>query len=290
MRAVTAAAALCLAGCRGGAVADAPEKAVAEGWRWYGLGEFGLAVKAFETALAGAGTNRVWRQQALYGLGNTWNLRRPGEDPVKADACYREGIAAAPESGLAAWIALALARMRAAPVGGEPVDAAVQEGAYQEVIDAYPGSAAGEEAFLHQQAAHLEEPRAGRADEVLRRLEAFLAAHPGTPWRGAVLGLAAHCCLVLDQPRRRVDFLLRQLEENRAAAAAGTPPDNLLLYWWLATAAQYDLGDFPLARDFYGRLIRDYPVDQRVFLAKKALRAMDEQEREWLAAGGEGGG
>lgn len=278
-------------GCRVSAPAVPPEEAVADGWRWYGGGEFGLAVKAFEAALSGVGTNILLRQQALYGLANTWNLRRPGENLAKAEAHYRDVIAAEPTADLAAWSALALARMRAAPVGGEPVALDVQEQAYQAVADAYPSHPAGEEAFLYQQAARLNDPRAGREREVLAALDAYLTARPATPWRTTIFRLSAHCCEVLGLPERRVAALLQELAANQATAAAtSTRADSLMSYWWLATAAHYDLGDFEMARDFYGRLIREYPTDQRVFPAKQALLWMDERERGWLAedAAGEG--
>ncbi len=278
-------------GCRE-AASDAPEAAVEEGWRWFRGGEFSLAAKAFEAALSGAGTNGALRQAALYGLANTWNLRRPGENPLKATGYYQEVIAADPASDLAAWSALALARMRAAPVGGEPTDLDVQVRAYQEVVDAYPDHPVGEEAFLFQQAARLSDPLAGQEREVLAALDAHLAANPATPWRLMALRLTAHCCEVLALAERRVAVMLQELEgREAAAAAAGTQADNLMAYWWLATAAHYDLGDFDLARDFYGRLIRNYPTDQRVFPAKQALRLMDETERDLhaeLAAAKEG--
>lgn len=42
--------------------------------------------------------------------------------------------------------------------------------------------------------------------------------------------------------------------------------------------AEFDLGDFTLAREFYQKLIKEYPTDQRVFPAKLALKRMDETE------------
>ncbi len=278
-------------GCRE-AASDGPEAAVEEGWRWFRGGEFSLAAKAFEAARAAAGTNGVLRQAALYGLANTWSLRRPGENPLKATGYYQEVIAADPASDLAAWSALALARMRTAPVGGELTGLDVQVRAYQEVADAYGSHAAGEEAFLFQQAARLNDPLAGQEPDVLAKLDAYLQANPATPWRLTILRMIAHCCDALGLRERRVAVMLQELEgREAAAAAAGTQADNLIAYWSLATAAHYDLGDFDLARDFYGRLIRDYPTDQRVFPAKQALRRMEATEqtlRVELAAAGEG--
>jgi len=215
-----------------------------------------------------------------------------GENPLKATGYYREVIATDPASDLAAWSALALARMQAAPVSGEPTDLEVQVRAYQAVVDAYRAHPAGEEAFLFQQAARLNAPLADQEPDVLVKLEAYLQANPATPWRLMLLRMIAHCCDALGLHERRVTVMLQELEEREATAAAtASAADNLRAYWSLATAAHYDLGDFDLARDFYGRLIRDYPTDQRVFPAKQALRRMDETERELrakLAAAGEG--
>ena len=44
--------------------------------------------------------------------------------------------------------------------------------------------------------------------------------------------------------------------------------------------AEFDVGDFGLARLYYRKLIEEYPKEQRVFLAKQELKRMDEMEIE----------
>ena len=195
MAMVAAAATLAsCAGCgasRGGSGGSTGER-LARGWDRYRLGEFSLALKDFETVAQGTEPGSSNHLAALYAQAATWNLRRPDEDMARAERLYREVIALAPTNDLAAWSWLALARMKAAPVGGEIPPLPPQIEAYQEVIDRFPFHPAGEEAFLHQQAARLEQPDEARTREVLAALETFLGTHPQSPWRSTAYGLEGH--------------------------------------------------------------------------------------------------
>lgn len=266
-------------GCRPGHRAE-PADHTKQGWTWYRSGDFGPAIKAFEAALARAGTNTVQQQQALYGLGCTWNLRRPGEDPEKAAAYFHKVIATDPKSDLAAWSSLALARMQTLPVAGEAVDIQKQVQAYQVVIDAFPSSPAAEEAFVFQQAARLSDSRAGEEQAVLAALESFIKAHPQTPWRSSIFQLIAHCCSVLGRTGQQVEAIREEWKAKEAAAPAGTLPDRRLLYWRVATLAEFELGDFDLARENYRKIVAEYPTEQFVFLCKQELKRMDALEEK----------
>lgn len=266
-----------MGGCRAATRVE-PAKRIAEGWNWYRSGDFGPAMEAFEAALDGAGTNDTLRQQAWYGLATTWNLRRPDEDPDRATACYREAIAVAPASDLAAWSWLALARMRTRPVAGEDVEAKEQVRAYQDVIDRFPFHPAGEEAFLFQQAARITlMPGTNETHAVLDALGTFLTTHPATPWRSAAWRLVAHCCDVLRLKERR---LAAALEEWKTKEVDPLNPnqDLALTYWRIATLAEFEVGDFAMAREYYSGLITNYPTEQRVFPAKQELKRMDDLE------------
>ena len=277
-------------GCRRESPVD-PAKRIAEGWSWYRSGDFGLAITAFEAALTSVGTNVGLRQRALYGLASTWNLRRPDDDPERATLYYHEVIDADPKSDLAAWSTLAMARMRTLPVAGESVDLKEQVKAYQAVIDAYAAHPAGEEAFVFQQAARLSDAQAGEEQATLAALEEYLKAHPQTPWRAAIDRLIAHCCEVLDLKEQRLAATIEEWQTSEASRlkAADAPPtqDRSFIYWRLATLEEFEEGDFDRAREYYRKLIADYPTEQRVFLAKQELKRMDELEAK---VRGEGAG
>jgi tetratricopeptide (TPR) repeat protein len=263
-------------GCRREARVD-PAQQVETGWSWYRSGDFGLAIKAFEAALANAGRDGLVRQQALYGLASTWNLRRPDEDLERAKQYYDEAIAANPTSDLAAWSLLAVARMQAAPVAGEATDVKVQVKAYQDVIARFPFHPAGEEAFLFQQAARLSETGANETADVLAALDAFLDTHPQTPWRSTAYRLIAHCCELLGLKERWVDAAKKEWD-FRAIDPRKAAQDLSWKYWRIATLAEFETGDFALAREYYGKLLTEYPTEQRAFLAKQELKRMDELE------------
>ena len=58
--------------------------------------------------------------------------------------------------------------------------------------------------------------------------------------------------------------------------------DNSFRYWNIATTAEFEVGDFDLARVYYTRLIEEYPQDIRVFGCQQALGRMDRVEEELL--------
>ena len=50
------------------------------------------------------------------------------------------------------------------------------------------------------------------------------------------------------------------------------------LTWDVAQLAQYQVGDFVTARNFYRRLMAAYPGDQRIFMAKQRIAEMDRMK------------
>ncbi|HPY62737.1 MAG TPA: hypothetical protein PLJ22_06290, partial [Kiritimatiellia bacterium] len=51
-------------------------------------------------------------------------------------------------------------------------------------------------------------------------------------------------------------------------------------YWNLATIAEFEVGDFDLARHYYNKLLEAYPTDIRVYGCKQALARMDALEAQ----------
>lgn len=241
------------------------------------MGEYSLALQDFQAAAAASAPASEPHRAALYGEASTWFLCRPGQDEEKAAALFRQVIDLAPGDSLAAWSLLALARIKAQPVDGEAPDAPALDAAYQAVIDRFPAHPAGEEAFLYQQAARMEMADEATTRAVLAALETFLEAHPGSPWRSAANNLIVHACTVLGLPGRKLEAAIACWK-----TAEIDPNDPFLdlayTYWRIATVAEFDAGDFATAREYFGKLIEEYPTDQKVFIAKQELKRMEALE------------
>ncbi len=279
---------LLVTGCQVARAPD-PEKRIAAGWVRFSQGDFTLALAEFESALAALPKPSPARVQALYGLATTWNLRRPGEEPDRAARLYREVVDAAPADDLAAWSLLALARMPLLAPGAavKPPEAAALDQAYQAVIDRFPFHEAGEQAFLLQQAARLTISRPEQARSALAALDEFLKTHPKTSYASGAWRLIAHACQVLNLPERRLEAVLKEWQTTERDPV--NPGQELALtYWNIATIAEFEVGDFGVAREYYRKLIREYPAEQRVFLAKQELKRMDELEARLRAEPGTG--
>lgn len=265
-----------MVGCRPGGAGSSSSR-LAAGWERYRQGEFGLAVAEFTEVLSSESTNSPLRVQALYGLATTWNLRRPGEKPEQAVQLYHEVITAAPTSDLAAWSWLSLARMKASRSPDKLPDLSEQLQAYQDVVDRFPLHPAGEEAFLYQQIMRVTESRAPPTRAVLEALENFLETHPQTHYRSAVYRLMAYCYEVLGLKDQLLEAVL---QEQKAIEVDPINPDIdwSLTYWRIATIAEFEVGDFALAREYYRKFIKEYPSEFRVFPAKQELKRMDALE------------
>lgn len=260
------------------------------GWTSFRLGEFKQAEKSFDAAREQAPEGSQDQLAALFGAATLWNLRRPGENPDRAATLYREVITKSPTNDLAAWSGLALARMKVIEAGVEWADAAELNRAYQDVIDRFPFHAAGEEAFLFQQAAVLERtPPEAVVRAVLQKLESFLAEHPQSPFKSTAWRLIAQGAETLGLKDKLLDAAL---QEWKTAEVDPLNPiaDRSLIYMRIANVAEYEAGDFAVAREFYQKLIAEYPTDQRVFLARQELKRMDEVEASLRAGSGAGKG
>ncbi|OGV44126.1 MAG: hypothetical protein A2X46_13150 [Lentisphaerae bacterium GWF2_57_35] len=246
------------------------------GWNNYSLGEFDQAQFFFEQAVAEAPKDSDAQLTALYGLATTLNLRRPGEDPERAQELYRRILDTAPANDLAAWSLLALARMQhLVPVGDDPDYEQVYK-AYQDVIDRYPDRLAAKEAFLYLNSilvATLKEPETRRA---LASLDEYVK-NPSNTFLGPSWSLIAVGNTTLGNQERRFEAEVKSLETTEIDP---TNPftEFAYQYWNLATIAEFELGDFDQARLYYRKLIAEYPKDQKIYGAKQALQRMDAME------------
>lgn len=253
-----------------------PHDLIGAGWTAYRLSEFQNAALVFEAARAAAEPGSDDWAMATYGLATTWNLRRPGEDPDKAAGLYREILEAAPDSPMIPWTELALARQQhLVPVGQEPDYDAVRK-AYTHIMEKFPGHLAAKEAFLYLESIELAklDPKSSRASE--KRLLDFIAN--GRPeFLSPAWSLLTVAYVTLNEQEKRLDAELKSLELTEI-----DPSDPFIefggRYWNIATIAEFEVGDFALARQYYQMLIDKYPTDIHVHGCKQALKRMDALE------------
>ena len=249
---------------------------ISEGWTAYRLSEFQNAALAFAAARTAAPPSSDDWAMATYGLATTWDLRRPGEDPKKATALYQEILSTAPHSPIIPWTELALARQKhLVPVGQEPDYVAVNQ-AYQHIIDQFPGHLAAKEAFLYRQSIQLAKLEPASTTQAVAKLLDFVA-HEKKEFLSPAWSLLAVAYHTLGDQEKRLDA-----EQNSFETTEVDPSDPFIefawAYWNLATIAEFEVGNFDLARHYYQLLLEKYPTDIRVYGCKQALRRMDALE------------
>ena len=109
-------------------------------------------------------------------------------------------------------------------------------------------------------------------------MEEYLKTHPQSPYRSVAYRLVAHCCEVLALKDKLLDATIQEWKTTEADPL-GSAQDLSWTYWRIATVAEFEVGDFAMARDYYRKLIAEYPTEQRVFLAKQELLRMDDLEK-----------
>lgn len=254
---------------------------IGEGWTQYRLSEFQDAALSFESARQKADRGSGEWAMATYGLATAWDLRRPGEDPKLATQLYKELLAAAPDGPMAPWTELALARqLHLVPVGQEPDYAAVNA-AYRHIMEKFPGHLAAKEAFLYLQSIQLAQLDPETSGEAARKLLEF-ATREQKEFVSPAWSLLAVAYTTLKEQDQRL-----AAEENSFETTEVDPSDPYVefawAYWNLATIAEFEVGDFALARKYYNLLLEKYPTDIRVYGCKQALKRMDELEAKLRA-------
>lgn len=280
-----------LTGCgrNAGPGAATPQASLEAGWNNYRLGEFKLAVDHFEAARLASAEGSEDHLQALYGLATTWNLRLPAQDQDKklADTLYRRILAAGPSSPLVPWTELALARMKHLVAVGEEPDYPAVRSAYEELIRKYPDHLVGREAFIYLMAIKVSTFATNELRSALADLEQFVSQTNDRTFFQPAYSLMAVSYTSLGRQRERLDAEIASLN---ATEVDPTNPFNEFSwqYWNLATIAEFELGDFALARTYYQKLLDEYPRDRRVYAVKVALRRMDDLEAKLRAELGAG--
>jgi tetratricopeptide (TPR) repeat protein len=254
-----------------------PDQAIREGWTQYRLSEFNSAIRIFQSVQGSQPAGSEFHLQALYGEASCWNHRRDGRDIAKAVAAYRAVLDEAPQSPLAAWCALDIVRTRHLAPADQPIDYGQLSRDYAEVYRGYPNTRAGEEAFLYENSLLLPAADQEQAREILESVTAFPTRHPKTPFLSQFYSIIAECYRRLDEHDRRIEYMIKALE-TREVDPSNPIEDRSSAYWDIGYAAEFEAGNFAVAREYYKHLIDEYPQDVRVFGVRKALERMDAIE------------
>jgi tetratricopeptide (TPR) repeat protein len=266
-----------LHGCGYQRTGGTAEEQIREAWSRYRLSEFGEALSIFESVSASQPPGSEARLQGLYGQASCWNDRRNGRDSVKAISLFEAVIAQAPDNPLASWCALDIVRAKHLAPADQERDYAELAREYGEVYKKYPDTPAGEEAFVYQIRLTLPTADADQAPKSLDEIQAFLDAHPNTPFRSPLYTLMAESFHRLNEEEKRLDYMIKAIQTREVDPK--TPFFELsTAYWNVAYAAEFEAGNFAVAREYYQRLIDEFPRESRVFAARKALARMDAVE------------
>ena len=265
-------------GCgRGGPQEGNPQTLIQQGWDEFRLNETIRAEEFFKKAAALAEKGSPSHLMALYGWGASLSYRTP--DPLEEEGAkkYEEVISLAPQSDMAAWCLLGLARsIHAVPVGRDP-DFDKVRAAYDRLTASFPDHVASEEAFLYKQSTYVSPLKEEGAKSALAAVLDFLERKPDSKWQSAGWGLAAECYAILDNPEKRLDAEIKALD--KAELDPNNPRSDFSgAYWKIASLAEFRAGDFSVARKFYKKLMDEYPTDQKRFASEKALERMDATE------------
>jgi tetratricopeptide (TPR) repeat protein len=271
-------ASLGLAGCaRQQKVAAAGGPSLDQAWQNFRLAEYELADRDFSAILAVAEKGGEDYYRALFGLANVWNLRRPGEDVEKARGYYRQIIEEAPNHDLAPWCELALVRLQhVVPVGNDPDYDAVRKG-YRDIIARHPGHLAAKESTIYLNATLVATLDEALTWQAVSNLNVFIDSG-AKEFLGPAYSLLAVSYTTLKKPELRLQAEIKSFE-NVEIDPANPFNEFAWAYWNIATIAEFEVGDFDLARQYYHRLIQEYPVDIRTFPAQQALARMDAVEK-----------
>jgi tetratricopeptide (TPR) repeat protein len=263
--------------CQGLVALAATEGSLDRAWELSRLGEFNAAIHLFHALQENSEATAEEKLQALYGEAHCWNYRPSGSDGKKARALYAQVMDKAPPGDpLASWSDLESAQSLHFGTPAEARDYAAIARSYLEVSRRYPGTPAGEEGYLSYLTLEQSILNLAPAD-IIQQSEAFIHDHPDSPWISRFYDLMAAGYGKLGQTRKSVECMLlsaKAIKKN----TQNLNIDNSTLYWNVGYLAEFELGDLALAREYYGKLIQEYPRDIRVFSAKQALERMNAVE------------
>src|SRR5258708_7127045 len=78
-------------------------------------------------------------------------------------------------------------------------------------------------------------------------------------------------------PSRAIECMVKA-RGDREVCPSNPIDDRSTAYWNIAYAAEFEAGNFARAREYYRRLMNEYPQDVRIFGVRKAFERMDAIE------------
>jgi len=254
---------------------------ITEGWERFRMGKFDESVFLFDSVRRGESTKDANVVDATYGLATVWDLRMPmtSQDKDLAKELYQEVIDSAPKHKLASWSSLAIARMKhLVPVGQEPnYDEVIK--AYNSVWNEYPDMQAGQEAFIYLQASLIQTMEPSKIQRSTEALQKFITNHPKSGLRYAAWSLLAQSYAIQGKGEELLNAEIETL--NSQEIDISNPfAENSWRYWKIAVTAEFEAGEFDVARKYYQMLIDEYPQDIRRYGCEAALQRMDDIEHK----------
>ncbi len=257
-----------------------PDERIHKGWDLFRMGEYSLALEQFSAARNAAVPGSSTYGEAIYGMGVTHELGRPNSDPAAARRCYGELVKDDAFPQIAPWALLRLARMEHLYGADAQPDFGAIRAAYQKVLDRFPRHPAAEEAFIQSQATYLATARKEDAAKVLGHLDEFERNHPDTRFKVLLWALRAEAYETLGEPEKQLAAEMALLEAQKQSGPKELFANLAPAYWRIATIAYYRVGDLGTARNFYQRILDEYPNDQRALGAELAIQSIDERRSQ----------
>jgi len=283
----------CAAGCDRTRVARSNEQLLSEAWADCASSKFAESAVAFQQVVQQSQKPDAQAMRLLgeYGLATLEALGDQPE-PEKAKLLFQQIVKEAPKSDEAAWSQLASIRIQQR-LEGTDTAASRQRLAqgYREIIGSWPDTPTADEAFVHLQALLLISPSDDEARHVASDISTYLGQGK-TRFAPALCNLRGIAYSSCHDSRQALDNSIASLDRQEHDPINPAPADSARLYG-IGAQAQFDVGDFATARKFYGRLLKEYPTDQRVFTVKLLLKNMDKVEADLakspdMASAGEG--
>ncbi len=288
------------------------EKELKAGWEFIRLAYWKEANATFQS-IASKAKAPERKAKALFALGYVAMNKMSGADPQKAKAYYRQIAEDLPDTTVAPWALITLARIDAVPQSrpDKKKRASLREVArkrYSTIIARYPKHMAAAQATLWLGMSYITADNSA-ADQLRGReiLEKYLAKHP-TNYLAAAMHKAladyfflqgeAHTAKAEainaqngEANRSEVEFQKARVQWRKAidhivqSTEAGLPSvgDKASAYFRIARIAEYRLKNYALALKWYQKLTEEIKRDIRYYpsiMGVKRCRQVLEQKKE----------